>query len=387
MPVAGGIVLSLDRMNRILEIDTDNLFAVVEPGVITKELDGELKKHGLFFAGYPMSEEICQLAGNVAENAGGGRAVKYGVTGRYVLGLQVVTPEGMILNLGGKRVKDVTGYDLISLFTGSEGTLGVFTKLYIKLLPRPKHRLALFGFLPKPQTLNKVLPALLSDPEVQPSSIEFMDALCIESVKQTAPKSDVEMTPGGAILVEVDGATLEQIEPELQRVEQILTAHGVSGIRKAESEEHLEDVWKVRKQVPWALMRISPHQSLEDISVPVSTIPAMLDEIRDVSSRYDVPIPCFGHAGDGNLHATPLKPEAMSVEDWLELLPKLLSELYVKAAGLGGTISGEHGIGHKRSAYMKLVLGDAERDIMQRIKRAIDPNNIMNPGKILVDED
>ena len=387
VPTVGGIVLSLDRMNRIIEIDTDNLFAVVEPGVVTKELDGELKKHNLFFAGYPMSEEICHLAGNVAENAGGGRAVKYGVTGRYVLGLEVVTPEGMTLNLGGKRVKDVTGYDLISLFTGSEGTLGVFTKLYIKLLPRPKHRLALFGFLPTPQTLNKVLPALLADPEVQPSSIEFMDSLCIESVKKTAPKSDVEITPGGAILVEVDGPTLEQLEPELQRAERILTAHGVSGIRKAESEDHLEDVWKVRKQVPWALMRIAPHQSLEDISVPVSTIPAMLDEIRDVSTRYDVPIPCFGHAGDGNLHATPLKPESMSVEDWLEIIPKLLSELYVKAAGLGGTISGEHGIGHKRSPYMKLVLGEAELDIMRRIKRAIDPNHIMNPGKILVDED
>lgn len=382
VPVHGGIVLSLERMNKIIEIDTENLVAVLEPGVVTRELDTKLKEHGLFFAGYPMSEEICHLAGNVAENAGGGRAVKYGVTGRYVLGMEVVTPEGDVLHLGGKRVKDVTGYDLLGLFTGSEGTLGVFTQLYIKLLPRPKHRLALFGYLPAVQTLNSILPALLADPEVEPSSIEFMDAICIEAVQKTSPKLAVERTPGGAILVEVDGANLTLLQKDLHHIRDILTAHGVTGIQVAEEEAQLEAVWKVRKQVPWSLMRIAPHQSLEDISVPVATIPTMLDATYEVGARYNVPIPIFGHAGDGNLHATPLKPEEMALEEWFEVLPQVLTDMYTTAHKLGGTISGEHGIGHKRQRYTKLVLQEQEVKVMRRIKAALDPHNIMNPGKI-----
>ncbi len=397
VPIAGGILLALERMNRILSIDADNLAAVVEPGVITRELDRALKPLGLFFAGYPLSEEICQIGGNVAENAGGGRAVKYGVTGRYVIGLEVVTPEGEILRLGGKRVKDVTGYNLIGLLVGSEGTLGVITEVTLRLLPRPAHRAAVLGFYPNGAVLERVGPRLLRHPAVRPAAVEFMDGVCLaalraggappaglpEGLPEAAGGGGAAGAEAGALLVEVDGVHADGVAREARAVERLFAEEGLRALRRGAGEEELEAIWRMRKQVPWALRRLSPHQTAEDVVVPVAEVWKLLREVRRLGEAYAVAIACFGHLGDGNVHAHPIKPRALPGEEWGRLLPALLAELYRRVAALGGTISGEHGIGHKRIGYLPLVLGGAEREVMRRIKAAFDPNGILNPGKAI----
>ncbi len=359
IPIHGGICLSLERMNRILEIDPANLTAVVEPGVVTNRLDEALRPHGLFFAGYPLSEEICSLGGNVAENAGGGRAVKYGVTGRYVTGLEVVTPSGELLQLGGKRFKDVTGYDLIGLMVGSEGTLGIFTRITLRLLPRPLHRrclLALFpGAAPAIQTVTRIL---IRD-RLVPSAAEFMDSLSFSeacrSLRETLPYPEA----GAALLLEADGWHAGQVQEEAQSMRKACLEGGALQTLPGDSEAEAARFWKIRKQVPWSLRALASHQSIEDIVVPVGRIMEMLERLQALRQAYALRIPVFGHAGDGNLHAHPLKNPGDSVERWQELLPRLLADLYREAAALGGTISGEHGIGHKRKPFLPLVMEPA----------------------------
>ncbi len=247
VPVRGGIVMAMERMNRVLEIDEENLVAVIEPGVVTKDLDRILEPYGLFFAGYPMSEEVCELGGNVAENAGGGRAVKYGVTGDYVLGLEVVTGTGEVLRLGGKRIKDVTGYDLVSLFVGSEGTLGIITEITLRLLPRPRARQAALGFLPDESSLQELIPALLRRLSARPSSIEMADATCMRILK--AASRTWSRIPDGAsmLLVEFNGVDETALHAQTQEAESLLEKHGGLDIHRSESEEELEELWRIRK--------------------------------------------------------------------------------------------------------------------------------------------
>jgi glycolate oxidase len=383
VPVAGGILLSLERMNRVLEIDTENLAAVVEPGVVTRELDRQLAPRGLFFAGYPLSEEICHIGGNVAENAGGGRAIKYGVTGRYVIGLEVVGPTGELLRLGGKRVKDVTGYNLIGLLVGSEGTLGVITQVTLRLLPRPAHRAAALGFYPDGEVLERIGPRLLRHPTVRPSAVEFMDGECLDALRASGPPFADLPPAAGALLVEVDGIRADEVAREAEEVALLFREHGLQAVRRGSGEEELDTLWKVRKQLPWVLKRMSPYQTAEDIVVPVAQVWSLLREVRRLAVAYGVMMAGFGHLGDGNVHVHPIKPPALPAGEWLEFLPRLLTELYRRAADLGGTISGEHGIGHKRTRYLSIVLGEAEREAMRRIKEALDPNGILNPGKAI----
>ena len=383
VPIYGGILLSVERMDQILEIDRANLMAVVEPGVVTNRFDQALKDYGLFFAGYPMSEEFCYIAGNVAENAGGGRAIKYGVTGRYIHGLEVVTPTGDIIQLGGKRIKDVTGYDLVNLMIGSEGTLGIFTKIIIKLLPRPTVRLALLAFFKNAEAAIGVVPTIMTIGKLIPTAIEFMDGFSFSEtakfLKETFPLQDI----GAALLFEVDGTEYEGVKKEAERIRDLCEESGATGVHMAESEADIDRFWKIRKQMPWVLKRYNPHQSIEDIVVPIANIPSILAELSKLGQKYNTSIPVFGHAGDGNLHATPLKNPDHSLAQWNEIVPELLKEIYQATAALGGTISGEHGIGHKRREYLGLVLSDVQLDLMQKIKLAFDPNNILNPGKII----
>ncbi len=380
VPVEGGIVVAMERMNRVVEIDTANLVAVLEPGVVTKELDRMLEPHGLFFAGYPMSEEICQIGGNVAENAGGGRAVKYGVTGDYVIGIEVVTAAGEVLRLGGRRVKDVTGYDLIGLFVGSEGTLGIITQVTLRLLPRPAARAVALGFLADESRLAELTPALLGLP-ARPSAVEVADASCMRLLSSLSARW--RWIPSGAtmLLVELDGPDADRVASERDEAAALMESLGVTEISRSKTDEEYAKLWLLRKQVPWALMKKSPHQTMEDITVPVAGTWPLIAGTREVSRRCEVEIANFGHLGDGNIHVTPLKPDGLDVGQWHETLPDLQTELYRLAASLGGTISGEHGIGHKRRAFLPLVLGEAELRTMRAVKRALDPLGIMNPGK------
>ena len=382
VPLYGGILLSVERMNHILEIDQQNMMVVVEPGVVTNEINDKTTEYGLFFAGYPMSLETCFIAGNVAENAGGGKAIKYGVTERYIMGLEVVTPTGEIMMLGGKLMKDVSGYNLRMLMVGSEGTLGIITKVIIKLLPLPKSKVDLLALFPDVQTAIDVVPKIMTEGGIIPTAIEFMDQLSVHTSCDYLNEHIPYQQAGAMLLIEVDGTAEDVVEKEYDTIGNLCMENGAQEVYVADNYTTQERLWSVRRNIAEAFKVVSPHQSLEDIVVPTAQIPDIMPEIKRISEKYDVLIPCYGHAGDGNLHATAIKNPADSMEEWYRKVPLVLKELYTSTKKLGGTISGEHGIGHKRKEYMPLVASEGELKFMRRIKRAVDPNNIMNPGKI-----
>jgi glycolate oxidase len=382
VPVHGGVVLSVERMNRILEVDRENMAVTVEPGVVTHEINEAVHKDGLFYAGYPMSLESCFVGGNVAENAGGGRAIKYGVTGRYVLGLEVVLPTGEIVQLGGKRVKDVTGYDLLHLMVGSEGTLGIFTRIILRLLPTPAARAVLLVPFPDVPTAIAAVPRVMTLAHLLPASVEFMDRLSVETAYRFLGEGLPHPNIGAMLLIEVDGNSPEQVESEYEAVAELCLDLGALDVYVGNTADTERKMWRPRQNLAEAFKAISPVQSLEDIVVPLAQIPALMPELERLSQAYGVLIPCYGHAGDGNLHATPIKRPETSLEEWHERLPDLLAELYGVVARLGGTISGEHGVGSKRAAYLPLVMDPLLIELQRRIKAVFDPLNILNPGKI-----
>ena len=382
VPVYGGILLSLERMNRILEIDRENMVAVVEPGVVTNDVNEAVREYGLFYAGYPMSVELCFIGGNVAENAGGGRAIKYGVTGRYVLGLEAVLPTGEIVQLGGKRVKDVTGYDLLHLMVGSEGTLGIFTRITLKLLPLPTaSAVLLVPFADVPSAIQAV-PRIMVQGHVIPTSVEFMDRLSVQTayeyLDERLPHPDV----GAMLLIEIDGSSREQVEAEYNAIVDLCLELGALDVYVGDTPAGERRMWRPRQSMAEAFKALCPVQSLEDVVVPLAHIPHLMPELERLSRQYDVLIPCYGHAGDGNLHATIVKRPEATMEEWQAKLPTILEDLYRAVARLGGTISGEHGIGSKRAHYLPLVMEPALIALQRRIKRAFDPLNVLNPGKI-----
>lgn len=382
VPIYGGIVLSVERMNSILEIDQENMMVVVEPGVVTNEINDKIKEMGLFFAGYPMSLETCYVAGNIAENAGGGKAVKYGVTERYIMGLEFVTPTGEIIEVGGKRIKDVTGYNLRALMVGSEGTLGVITKAYIKLLPLPKSSVDLLALFPDVQTAIAMVPRIMTEGGIIPTAIEFMDRLCVHTSCEYLNEKIPYQQSGAMLLIEVDGTEESVVENDYDVIGNLLMEGGAQEVYVADNYTTQERLWSVRRNIAEAFKVVSPHQSLEDIVVPTAQIPDLMPKIEAISKKYDVQIPCYGHAGDGNLHATAIKNPEHSMEDWYKILPSILQELYDATTELGGTLSGEHGIGSKRKKYMEKAVGTDALNYMRAIKKAVDPNNILNPGKI-----
>ncbi len=382
VPLYGGIVLSVERMNRIVEIDVRNMTITVEAGVVTNHINEVLEEYGLFYAGYPMSLETCFIGGNVAENAGGGKAVKYGVTGRYVQGLEAVLPDGAIVRIGGKRVKDVTGYNLLGLLVGSEGTLAVFTEVTLKLTALPKHKVTLLVLFPTVDEAIDAVPALMTETGVVPTAIEFMDRLSVQTACRYLNEHFPYEEAGAMLIIEIDGSGEEEVEAQYDAVGQVCLDRGALEVYVADNFTTSERVWRVRRNIAEAFKVSNPVQSLEDIVVPFAQIPQLIRVIEDLSRRHGLLIPSYGHAGDGNLHATPVKPAGMSLEEWESLLPRLLRELYAATAELGGTISGEHGIGSKRKAYMPLVLSPELLSLMKRVKDAFDPHHILNPGKI-----
>jgi len=383
IPIYGGIVLSLERMNEIIEIDADNMMAVVEPGVVTNDINEAVKEHGLFYAGYPMSVETCAIGGNVAENAGGGKAIKYGVTERYVLGLEVVMPTGEIVRMGGKRIKDVTGYNLRKLIVGSEGTLGIITRIILGLIPIPKAVADLLVLFPDPATAIAVVPKIMTAGGVVPTAVEFMDRTSVQAACEFLNEHLPYQDCGAMLLIEVDGNDEETVVRDYETVGELCLANGAQEVYVADNHTTRERLWAVRRGVGETFTAISPDQTQEDLVVPPAAIPRLVEAFERLAGKYDMLIPCFGHAGDGNLHARMVKKPGEPPEEWEKKLPRALEELYRETAALGGTISGEHGIGSKRKKYLPIFQTEAEIEILRRIKRALDPLNILNTGKVV----
>lgn len=385
VPIYGGILLSVERMNKVVELDPANMTITVEAGMITSQINELLEEHGLFYAGYPMSLETCFIGGNVAENAGGGKAVKYGVTDRYVQGMEVVLPTGDIVEFGGKRVKDVTGYNLLHLLVGSEGTLGIFTKITLKLLPLPKTTVDLLALFKTVDDAMDIVPVIMTQTGIIPTAIEFMDKLSTQTACRYLNEHLPYEQAGAVLLIEIDGTSAEHVEIQYEAIGETCLEEGALEVYVGDNYTTQERMWNVRRNIAEAFKVDSPVQSLEDIVVPFAQIPQLIRDIERLSEKYRVLIPTYGHAGDGNLHSTPVKPPEMPMETWNALLPKLLTDLYACTAQLGGTISGEHGIGSKRKQFMPLVMSPELIDLQKRLKLTFDPNNVLNPGKIFPD--
>ena len=381
VPVVGGIVLSLERMDQVLEIDKENLMVTVEPGVITGELHRIVEEEGLFYPPDPASLDACLIGGNVAEGAGGPRAVKYGTTKDYVVGLEVVLPSGEVLEMGGKLVKDVMGYNLVQLMVGSEGTLGVVTKIILRLVPLPKAQVDLLvpfdSFDKAAQTV-----ADMTNASLVPTAIEFMERGAVKAAERLlgrdVPFSDVE----AQLLISLTGQRQEELEEELDQVGELCLDHGALDVLVAQDRPTRERLWEARRLIIEALKHESPVNHTEDVSVPRSQIPALLRGIHEISDKVGIEAVCFGHAGDGNVHVNFLKRD-LDMEKWENGLDVARKVLYALTLALGGTITGEHGIGAIRIDALVEALGETQVALMRQIKRAFDPNGILNPGKIL----
>ncbi|MDI6783129.1 MAG: FAD-linked oxidase C-terminal domain-containing protein [bacterium] len=380
--VQGGIVMVMNRMNRIIEIDKENLTATVEPGVITSELHTAVEKLGLFYPPDPGSMKVSTLGGNVAENAGGPRCFKYGVTKDYVLGLEIVLPTGEIIKTGGKAVKDVAGYNLTQLFIGSEGTLGVVTQIIVKLIPFPSARKTLLVYFKElvnaAQAVSKIVEA-----KVIPVTLEMLDRLTIKCVEDYA-KIGLPLDVEALLWIEVDGVPAA-VEADAIAVERVVKECNATEVKIAKSKEEEDQLAMARRSALAALARSRPTTILEDATVPRSNLAAMVQEITKIAQKYQLQIATFGHAGDGNLHPTILTDERDTAE--MERVHKAVEEIFAAALKLGGTISGEHGIGMAKAKFLPQQVGIAGIDTMRKIKDALDPNNILNPGKIFLEKE
>lgn len=382
LPLYGGIVISDENLCRIIEIDEENMAAVVEPGVITNDINVAAAERGLAYTGYPMSVMSCHIGGNIAENAGGGNAVKYGVTMRYVLGLEVVLPTGEILNLGGKLLKDVSGYSLKELFVGSEGTLGYVTKIILRLQPIMRNHATLLALFGDTKKAIEAVPKMMRSGGVIPSSIEYVDAYCYqktcEYLHEELPMNGVE----AVLIVEAEGCSQESVDADIENLGEALRSGGASEVYVAETRSTRERIWAVRRSIDEALRVTDPVQTDEDVCVPVSKIPDMERSLKELEKKYAVRIANFGHAGDGNLHPTILKPAEMELDEWERTAKAVEWDMFCAACDMGGVISGEHGIGYERRDFFTKLCHPENLALMKKLKSALDPNGIMNPGKI-----
>jgi glycolate oxidase len=381
VPFQGGIALSMTRMNRILEIDPINATAHVEAGVVTADLQTAVEKLGLFYPPDPSSIKHSTIGGNIACNAGGPRCLKYGVTGDYVLGLTVVLADGNILHTGGKPIKDVVGYDLTALLTGSEGTLGIITEALLRLIPKPTAVRTALAEFPALADASRTVNAILSA-GIVPATIELMDETaitCIEEALHLGLPLDVE----AILLIETDGADEAAILREIEAVAAICRECGARQVKIAENEAERSNLWKARRSVSPALARKAPNKLGEDITVPRSAIPEAIRRIKAVSAKYGLPIVIFGHAGDGNLHPNILF-DKRDPSQWAKV-EAIVAEEFAIALELGGTLSGEHGVGSLKRPYLERALGPISTEVQKRIKSALDPLKILNPGKIFPD--
>jgi len=379
----GGLVLSMEKMDRILEIDTLNMVAVVEPGVITENIRRAALKEGLMYPPDPASFDSSSIGGNVSENAGGMSAVKYGVTKDYVLGIECLLPDGSTIKTGGKTVKNVTGYNLTGIIIGSEGTLAVITKLYLRLIPAPETFVdALISFEDIGAAIDGVYTILKN--RIIPTTLEFMEADAISLVSRYLKEEMPFPKAGAHLLVRLDGSSKEALYGNIERISKAL-ALSAGRIITAKTEEESEKLWVARRSIRKAIEATSPVFLAEDCSVPRSKIPDFLKSLKKDLQEEGLNSVMFGHAGDGNVHIDILKG-SISYNEWKAILPDLKRRIYKQALDLGGTVSGEHGIGYLRKNYIPMAMSQDEIELHRRLKLAFDPNGILNPAKILPDE-
>jgi glycolate oxidase len=379
VPTRGGVVISLERMNRILEIDKGNLVAVVEPCVITGDLQDAVEQVGLFYPPDPASLRICTIGGNVAECAGGPQAFKYGTTKRYVLGLEAVLPTGEIVRTGGKSVKNVVGYDLTGLLVGSEGTLAITTKIILRLIPKPPAHATIRATFPSVSAAAAAVNNIVGL-RVVPAALELIDGDSLEAVARNL--NDRSLAPEGTaalLLVEVDGMG-EAIAEEARLVEQACVEAGATEVLRARDEAQRVNLWRVRRELSLSLKMVASLKFNNDVVVPKGRIPDLFALVGRIKSDYRLRIPCFGHAGDGNIHVNIM----VDANDADEIGRAQIAQgvLFAGVVALEGSISGEHGIGFSKAPYLALELSEEEIALMKRVKRAFDPDGILNPGKI-----
>lgn len=384
LPVQGGIVLSMRRMNRIVRIDTVNHQAIVEPGVITEELSNAAQEHGLMYAVDPASRGTCTIGGNLAENSGGPRAVKYGVTKDWVLNLEVVLATGEVIRTGANTLKNSTGYNLTQLMVGSEGTLGVITQATLKLLPLPKHQALMLVPFPSAENACSAVSAIFQA-GVVPSALEFMERDAILLAQAFTGVSEPRLEPEHAahLLIEVDGFRQEDLMPQCEMILPVVEQWGAGEILFAESAAEKDALWFLRRRVGEAVKAESTYKE-EDTVVPRGELPALLKAVKSIGRTHGFRSICYGHAGDGNLHINILRDD-LDDDFWHGQLDQAIRELFRVVVELGGTLSGEHGIGWVQKNFMGLACSPAQLTVMQGIKHALDPRGILNPGKVFPD--
>ncbi len=378
IPSKGGVVILTNALNKILEINEADLYAIVEPGVITAKFAAEVASKGLFYPPDPGSQAVSTLGGNVAENAGGLRGLKYGVTKDYVMGVDFFDVDGEIVKSGSRTVKCVTGLNLAGLMVGSEGTLGVFEKITLKLTPPPLAAKAMMAIFDDVNKASETVAAIIAA-KIVPATLEFMDNFTIRTVEDFA-KAGLPVDAQALLLIEVDGHP-GQVADEAEKVEEICKRLGALRIQVAKDAAERNKVWEARRAALSALARVSPTTVLEDATVPRSKIPAMMHELDRIAKQYKLTIGTFGHAGDGNLHPTILT-DRRNTEEW-HRVEAAIDDIFDVALSLGGTLSGEHGIGMAKSKYMEKETSRATILYSRRLKKALDPKGILNPGKII----
>ena len=381
LAISGGVVIVLTKMNKILKIDTKNFTAEVEPGVITYDLHQAVEKLGLFFPPDPGSKKTSRLGGNVATCAGGPRTLKYGVTKDYVIGLEAVLPTGEIINTGTNTIKGVVGYDLTKLIIGSEGTLAVVTKIKLRLLSNPEGRKTMLAFFQSVHNAAEAVPQILHQ-KVLPSALEFLDKSTIFCIKDNINETGINIPEhtSSILIIEVDGKNLDE---EVKTIKDVLDKNDVIKVIVANDDNEQERIWNVRRTISPVISKIAPKKINEDIVVPRAKISELISMVDDITAKYSLKIVTFGHAGDGNLHVNIMIDD--KDEDEVERADKALYELFEKVIALGGTLSGEHGVGITKSPYLNLELTKIEIELMKKIKKIFDPNNILNPNKIFYD--
>ncbi|WP_366162710.1 glycolate oxidase subunit GlcD [Bacillus infantis] len=376
-PTEGGLVILFKHMNRILDLDEENLAITVQPGLVTLDLIREAEAKGLFYPPDPSSMKISTIGGNINENSGGLRGLKYGVTRDYVMGLEVVLANGDVIRTGGKLAKDVAGYDFTRLFTGSEGTLGIITEATLKLIPMPETKKTMLALYQDLEAAAKTVSKIIAN-KIIPATLEFLDQPTLEVVEEFAQiglPTDVK----AVLLIEQDGPG-EVVERDMAKMENICREESAVSVQVAKTASEAEALTAARRAALSALARLKPTTILEDATVPRSEIANMVRSINEIASKYNLKICTFGHAGDGNLHPT-CPTDARNKEE-MERVENAFAEIFAKAIELGGTITGEHGVGVMKAPYLELKLGSEGIAAMQAVKAALDPKNIMNPGKI-----